>query len=222
MMALVVALALAAPAAAAPVAPTKEWVIDPPAGWREEAELTRQTIDKLNTGMAKQGAYRPTQMDATVWEFGDDGSRLFGMWYVMELADHIEDQIDAFDGGVLKSFAGSAKQTAQPPRVEGSQIIRDLRVEGLGGEPVRARLVRRFQPARDGLHVLVAACMSPMDGQACEGALDRAKLTVAAPVPLDYRDPTHNLAYAVGCALGLVGFLAGGVWLGRIVLRKFG
>ncbi|HMG23545.1 MAG TPA: hypothetical protein VK607_19560, partial [Kofleriaceae bacterium] len=70
MMALVVALALAATAAAAPAEPTKqrvpervpEWVIDPPTGWREDAALTKQTLEEFNAGLVKVGTGRPTHV----------------------------------------------------------------------------------------------------------------------------------------------------------------
>ena len=53
---LIVALAPAASVAAAPAAPaapTTEWAIDLPTGWRDDVELTKQALDKLNAGMAR-------------------------------------------------------------------------------------------------------------------------------------------------------------------------
>ena len=214
-MVLIVALAPAASVAAAPAAPAAEWTIDLPTGWRDDDALTKQTLDELNRGLAKQGTERPRQVAVRVWVSSDQLSTLIATWYVLDLAHQIERQIDAFDGGAIKKLVG----TAQPQRIEGSQIIRDIRVD----QPIRARMVRRYQPAKDGLHILAVFCLPAPETDECGGALDRTKLTVVDPVPLDYGDPGHDLAYyAIGSGLVLVGLLAGGVRLGRIVLRRFG
>jgi hypothetical protein len=220
-IAVVIALVMAAAvnASAAPGASKEEWTVDPPSGWHEDAALAQQLIGTLKTGLSKLEGMRTADIDSRVWRAPDQQSALLLQWYRIDLGSDIRGQINDFDRGVQESFVAKAKAEVRPERIEGGQIRRDVIVASLGGKAIRARMVRTYQPAEDGLHLLVLTCTSGGSAPACDTAIDASRLVVAGAVPLSYRGRSST-SFMIGYAMGLLLAAGIGVWILLRVLRR--
>jgi hypothetical protein len=187
--------ALASTALASPVrGPSKEWTIEPPAGWQENADLTSKARDQLNSSRIK-----PQEIEVRVWNPPGRDEILVIQRCVLPIDGNIEDQIDTFDRGVVKAFAKSSIAVDRSRKVVGSMVLRDVRIDRLQGTDDTRRMVRRYQPAADGLHVLVAMCRVALDPAPCDAALDGVQFTVSNPISLH---ESSDAAYQLGRATG--------------------
>jgi hypothetical protein len=191
---LVVSIALASTALASPGrGPSKEWTIKPPAGWLENADVARKARELASFKV------KPQEFEVWVWNPPVRAEVLILQWLVLPIDGDIEDEIDAFDHGMVKAFAKSSIAVDRSRKVVGSMVIRDVRIDRLQGKEITVRVVRRYQPAVDGLHALVAICMVPSDPAACDATLDGMQFTVPDPISLH---ESLNAAYQLGRAAG--------------------
>ncbi|HEX8114359.1 MAG TPA: hypothetical protein VF516_41800 [Kofleriaceae bacterium] len=187
------------------VGQSKEWTIDPPAGWQEDAATERQLRDQ----MTAQKKIKFQGIEIRKWSPAVEDGMLLVQWFVLPIDGNIERQIDAFDRGMVKGFAQSATTPDGSRKVVGSMVIRDVRVDRLRGTDIQAHMVRRYQPASDGLHVLITVCDVTSDPALCDAALDGAQFTVPDPISLDgWTDAqVYRLAEVFGMLFGIAAML---------------
>lgn len=210
----VASIALAATALASPiVGKSKEWTIDPPAGWQEDAAAASKGRDR----MAAQKVLKLQGIEARVWGPAEPGTALIVQWFVLPIEDDIEHQIDVLDRGMVQGFAKSSIAVDRSRQVVGSLVIRDVRIDRLHGADAKAHMVRRYQPASDGLHVLNTVCIVTSDPAPCEAALNGVQFTVSNPISLH---DSINAAYRLGQASGGLIVFAAPILLVLYLVRR--
>lgn len=209
---LLLSMIVAIPAAAA----DPEWTIDPPAGWRADAAAGQQMRDQIRASKVSMD-----QLEVQVWRSGTPGAGLIVQRYVEKLgrATDPRREIDELDRGMVHGvFNANPADTSQ--QVVGDMVIRDVQADTLRGANVHARMVRRYQPAKDGLHVLMTMCTSTTDLAPCAAALDSVHFTVADPIPLA-GDRAYRAGYYVGrLILPIIGCVIALIWLMRRRARR--
>jgi hypothetical protein len=201
----------AATAVASPVlGKSKEWTIELPTGWREDDA----TASKARAQVTAR-KLRIQDFEIRVWRPEARGAALLVQWYTLPVTGTFEHAIDEFDRGVLDEIAPSSTAQDQSRQVVGSMVIRDIQLDQMGAMKIRIHMVRRYQPAKDGLHVLATMCMG--GSPACDAALDGVQFTVRDPVSLQASG--HTDAYRIGQAIGSL-FLVGLLVLLLIAIRS--
>lgn len=210
-------VAVGAPALAdAAASGATEWSIDPPAGWHEDAAAARMIRQKLDEAGA-----RFAKADFHVWVPAVKGVGLTLQWYVLDADGTSERQIDEYDRGMVSGFAHESTLDNRPQQIVGSMVIRDVRVEQLRGLAVQARMVRRYQPAADGLHVLIAMCTATADIAPCNAAIDGIRFTVPDAEPLRAgAGREHDAAYRAGYVIGKVALPVLALWILYRIVRR--
>ena len=187
--------------------PPAEWTVNPPAGWREDLEAQGQMVRAL-----KQLETTREAMSRT-WKFGSRGEdRLTVVWILLAPSVSTRSSVDAFDRGFIRSATRSlANQghaptvTELPRRDQGTMQIREATAEV---DSIGTRLVRHYQAARDGLHVLILMCTESVNGRACSTPLDLATFTVKGAIELaDPQSRAELAAEATGIVAGILGVL---------------
>lgn len=155
------------------------WKLDPPAGWPELAGVAEQMRDGV-------GSVCGATLDAKAWAAPDGGTSRLMMFacVVPGVGTPYRRLIDALDRAWIPKLAAKTntkQESEKPERVEGSLVIRDAMIANSRG---RMRVLRIYQPADDGLHLVLAMCAG-FDTSGCDASLDSADLVVASPVGLD-------------------------------------
>ena len=99
-----------------------------------------------------------------------------------------------------KAAAAAIKHTETVFGLRLEIVDRDMSALKNSISDVKARMVRRYQPASDGLHVLITVCFATSAPAPCDAALNGAQFTV--PHPISLHDSTVALSYWLGAALG--------------------
>lgn len=209
---------LAAIAGSPRSAAAADWQIDMPAAWVENPALVEQ---QRNNGQLIRLCN--VKLELKAWEGpAESSSAMIVMYCAFRMdADSFRKAIDEYDrgtvDGILKPYGGT-RESNEPERVIGSLVIRDSMV--VFGE-ARARVLRRYQPAVDGLHTLLVMCVAP-DTSACDASVNSARLLVENPVGLDAsgRSSAFERGYKFGRILGTMLLIGLGMAVLRWVIRK--
>ena len=194
---------------------TSEWAIDPPAGWRADADTAKTTHDQL---IASKLPF--DQLEVQVWHPEVPGAGLIVLHYMdkLDASVDLQNHIDHLDHGLLHG-AFNATPTDAAQQVAGSMVVRDARVDRMGDLDVHARMVRRYQPARDGLHVLITICTTSDDLAPCVAPLDSVRFTVADPIPLEGERPDGTSYFISKSVTAIGGLLIVLLWLKHRMAR---
>lgn len=167
-----------------------------PAGWRQDVAATNRIRDQL--------AAKPTKgmkFEIHTWAPEDPGPSLVVYWFLVPFSGNAGGAIDELDRGVVKSLPRSTTMQGRPDQIVGSMVIRETRGDPVGDNEANLRMVRRYQPAVDGLHALMAMCVvARSDDSVCDAPLSSIQFTVSDPIALD--ESGRPLAYQLGRLLG--------------------
>lgn len=175
----IVLIAIAMSGIGARVAEAADWKLDPPAGWPEDPEFAKQSARYFKE-------LCPGKSEVKAWA-GPEGtfSRVVALFCVFDSnGTPYRTQIDEMDRKAMDAMtksSGGQQGKEKPQRIEGSMVIRD---SAIVLQSTQVRVLRNYQPADDGLHVLMVTC-SGLDTSGCDPSLDGAYLMVANPLGLD-------------------------------------
>lgn len=159
----------------------------------ENADIAIKARDQLTSHKIK-----PQGIEVRLWSPPGRGEVLLIQWVVLPIDGNIEHEIDTFDREAVKGFAKSSIAVDRSRKVVGSMVIRDVRIDRLNGTDVTGHMVRRYQPAVDGLHVLITTCGGMADLAPCDAALEGVRFTVSNPISLhDSMDAAYQLGIVV-------------------------